>query len=627
MNQVDEKPKGCGGGCCGSGPRNVPLDPAPTPAPPPPIAPKGGLATYDSCCSSKHSSKPSCDTICQSGKDSPNTKSVGCCGSVDSEKDQDAYGLEREWSGSRYYWLTLCPGTPSMSTPGRHQVVFSIQGMDCPSCSPRVVRALNGMPSVAECHVDVFAGRATVTYHPDRVNPDDMMHHVTASTGFQCQVVQDKLIAQSDALRQMRVQLPLGKEPPAVKGTTVQEIGSGLIQVEYEAHMNPRDVLAALGGTYVAPPRQSGTDSAKAEVLRLLRLTIVSALACIPVLVFAWAPLPPHPTAYGAVSLGLTTIIQVVARPIYVSGVRALVFQRTIDMDLLVGLSIGTAYVFSTVAYACRVAGRPIQGESYFETAALLVTLVMFGRLIAAYARRRSTSAVSQIGAIQAETATLVAEDIQVIPSGLVHVGDVLRISSGQVVPTDGRVISGEAYVDESTMTGESVPILKRTGAVLVAGTVLVPHPITTIDMRVTVTPDANTISRMAQLMNAAQSARLPVQDITDRVAGWLAPAALFLALVAFVAWIGVGVHKSGSAGAGRAAVDAIGYAVAILVVSCPCALALCVPMVAVIAVAVGTRRGVLFKVCRTIHLQLNIDSFLGCGSPRGRVWNPSRRV
>ncbi|CAE6485669.1 unnamed protein product [Rhizoctonia solani] len=503
-----------------------------------------------------------------------------------------------------------------LSIAGRRQLVLSIQGMDCPGCSPRVVRALTSFSSVAECHVDVFAGRATVTYHPDKAQPEEMARHVAASTGFQCQVQDDRVVGKE--MRRMRVQLDrsLASEHPKLDGVQViDETPSGLVEVEYETDINPRDVLASFsswGGVYVVPSEESHVDSAQREVLRLLYLTVFSAILTLPVLILAWAPLPPHPTAYGAVSLAMTTIIQIaIARPIYVSGIRALLFQYTIDMDLLVSLSIGTAYAFSTVAYACTVAGHPIKnGESYFETAALLVTLVMLGRLIAAYARRRSTDAVSQLGSMQSNQATLVEktnnqEQTRVIPIGLVHIGDVLRIKPGDLVPTDGKMVNGEGYVDESAITGESKPVLKKigtTGVVLMAGTALVsaqPH----MDMRVTVTPDGNTVARMAQLMRAAQSARLRVQDVTDRVAGWFAPVALVIALVVFVGWTGVGVRDAytlvgheRSDGVQKAVVDAIGYAVAVLVVSCPCALAICVPMVAVIAVAVGTRRGVLFK-------------------------------
>ncbi|CAE6481189.1 hypothetical protein ACGC1H_003485 [Rhizoctonia solani] len=511
-----------------------------------------------------------------------------------------------------------------LDIPGRYRVTLLVLGMDCPSCSPRVVRALNSLPSVGECHVDVFAGRATVTYHPDHVDTTEMTRHVTASTGFQCQIVQDGPVGAGGPTRRMRIQLdqPMDEKDLDMEGVRIAREEQELIEVEYQVGLNPRDVLAAFkswGGVYVPPAQESSIDSAQREVLRLLHLTTVSAVLCFPVLIFAWAPLPPHPAIYGGISLALTTLIQVyVARPIYVSGIRALTVQRTIDMDLLVALSTGTAYLFSTIAYAFREAGRPIdhQGESYFETSALLVTLVMLGRLIAAYARRRSTNAVAQLASMQVDQATLVlSTHTQIIPTGLVHTHDILRLEPGDRVPTDGRVVEGEAYVDESSITGESAPVLKRPGAVLVAGTVLLPNS-SRLDMRVTLSPDENTLARMAELMRAAQGARLGVQDTADRVAGWLAPVVLVLGTLTLVAWASVGlaaanrvVDPSARAAERReAVVDSIGYAVAVLVVSCPCAIALCVPMVAVIAVAVGTRRGVLFKTVEALESAYDVS-------------------
>ncbi|CAE6396240.1 hypothetical protein ACGC1H_005741 [Rhizoctonia solani] len=645
-----DQPRTCGGGCCSS------VADKPVTLSDPPAAPirEGGCCSgnemQDICGTSrefqgKPTAKPVMKDLVKGNCDAP------CCGKANDDEgmppglssmpvlpasgpvDSDGSASPGPSScqaticddkcGHGHVIVNLSPKHElgDLSIAGRRQLVLSIQGMDCPGCSPRVVRALTSFSSVGDCHVDVFAGRATVTYHPDKAQPDEMARHVAASTGFQCQVEDDQVIGKE--MRRMRVQLnrSLASEHPKLEGVQViEEKPSGLVEVEYETDMNPRDVLASFsswGGVYVLPSREStNVDSAQREVFRLLYFTVFSAILTLPVLILAWAPLPPHPTAYGAVSLAMTTIIQIaVARPIYVSGIRALLFQYTLDMDLLVSLSIGTAYVFSTVAYACTVAGHPIKdGESYFETAALLVTLVMLGRLIAAYARRRSTDAVSQLGSMQSHEATLVEkingqEETRVIPIGLVHIGDILRIKPGELVPTDGRMVSGEGHVDESTITGESRPVLKKmrtTVVVLMAGTAFVsssrpaqPH----MDMRVTVTPDGNTVARMTQLMRAAQSARLRVQDITDRVAGWFAPTALTIALVAFVGWTGVGVRDAyklvGNERSDRvqkAVVDAIGYAVAILVVSCPCALAICVPMVAVIAVAVGTRRGVLFK-------------------------------
>lgn len=607
------------------------------------------------CCSSENPAKPSCcakppsptvptqpTTCCAPRPSQPTPTSsnssadkhsheIDCC-SGQNTTAQNEYGIiceqpKSDQENQDNIIVSIDPNDRPATTLGRHRVTFSVVGMDCPSCAPRVVIALNSMPSVAECNVDVFAGRATATYHPDNVLVGDMAKRVTAETGFKCQVLEDDPVGESEDPRKlMKILLArsAGEKYPEIDGVKVVREKSGLIEVEYDPELNPRDVLALFnpwGPTYIPPSPETSLDAAQRAVLRLLRLTTVSIVLCLPVLVLAWAPLPPNPNLYGGLSLGLTTIIQFyVARSIYVSGIRALLFQRTIDMDLLVAISTGTAYVFSTVAYSLRVAGRPIeeQVETYFETAALLVTLVVLGRLVAAYARRRSTNAAAQLSSMQAGEAALVnplTNSTSITPAGLVHIGDVLRIAPGERVPTDGRVVQGEAYVDESSITGESAPALKQTGSLLVAGTVLtqpksnLANREVGLDMKVTLTPDTNTISRMIELMRAAQGSRLKVQDTADRVAGLLAPIVLVLGIVTFCAWTGVGVSAAKRIAEGSrsmavrgAVINAIGYAVAVLVVSCPCAIALCVPMVAVIAVAVGTKRGVLFKTVEALE-------------------------
>ncbi|QRV89141.1 copper chaperone [Ceratobasidium sp. AG-Ba] len=164
---------------------------------------------------------------------------------------------------------------PEQDEPGRHELVLSVLGMDCPSCSPRVMRALMSMPSVAQCTIDVLAGQAMVAYHPDRVLPQDMTRNVTASTGFKWDVVEDKVVGdveQGESRRRMKVKLgrPLGEKGLVVEGIAVREERGDVIEIEYQG--NPQDVLTALAPwdpTYVPPAPASQADSAQREVVRL----------------------------------------------------------------------------------------------------------------------------------------------------------------------------------------------------------------------------------------------------------------------------------------------------------------------------------------------------------------------
>jgi Cu2+-exporting ATPase len=314
-------------------------------------------------------------------------------------------------------------------------------------------------------------------------------------------------------------------------------------------------------------------------------------------MVFSWAPLQPHPIIYGAISLFLATCIQfVVGAPLYHTAFFTLFVQHILDMDVLVALSSTIAYGFSLVAYAMQVAGHEFS-TPYFETPTLLLTLITLGELISAYARRRVTSALDGLGTLQPDMVQMVSADGAMAAAthvDLVQRHDVLRVAPNTLVPTDGIVLQGSTQIDESALTGESLPVDKALGAPLTAGT---RNLTSSIDMKVYRAPAENTLAEFSAFLARLQEARLPVQDLADRAAGLLAPVILTVGVVVFVIWIVVGLSVRGEH-LGKASLAALRYTIAVLVVSCPCAILLCIPMVIVTTGAVATREGVLLKVC-----------------------------
>lgn len=479
--------------------------------------------------------------------------------------------------------------------------------MDCPSCASKVTRALKTVPTVSDVKVNSFSGQATLTYLEGVVLPAAIAKRAGELTGFTCSVLEEE--RPEGQRRVLRVALPLPRGvafdhadlPPSV---TIKSSTSSARQIIHDVEYDPtatkpREILSIFSqfdGVVVPSAKLDEAGVAQRELVTLLYRTTISAVLCIPVLVLSWAPIPSHPIAYGACSLALTTAIQAyVAAPIYSSGLRSLFLQHTLDMDLLVALSSSIAYVFSTVAYFMLVAGHEFS-DPLFETPALLITLITFGRLISAYARRRATSALDSLRSLQADTVDLIdpITGLTSIPSELVHVGDTLQVSAHALVPTDGVVVAGHSSVNEASLTGESVPVEKVVGSSLTAGTL---NGSGLLHMKVERVPSDNTVSSIGQLLAQIQDARLPVQDLADRIASYLAPAILAIAVIVFGIWTAVGLTVRGQSSS-KAGINALQYAIAVMVVSCPCALVLCVPMVVVISAAVASRSGVLFKAC-----------------------------
>ncbi|EJD46950.1 heavy metal translocatin [Auricularia subglabra TFB-10046 SS5] len=500
----------------------------------------------------------------------------------------------------------------------RLTMAMSISGMDCPQCTTKITRALDTIASVHDAKVNFFTARATMAYTDGVTAPADIAKRTSELTGFTCAVL-DEVLPDSE-VSLLRIRLPAGVGRDWEKGTlpagvTVKSSRADsegtVLDVEYNSLVIlPRAVVASFeewGGTFVPTPKvHVGAQAARQLNILLLR-SIISALLCIPVLIFSWAPLPEHPIAYGGASLALAIAIQVyIAAPLYSSALRSLFLQHMLDMDLLVVLSTSIAYIFSVVSYFLLVAGRAF-AEPLFETSTLLVTLITLGRLISAYARRRATSALDELYNLQADTVEVVdapSGAVRTISAELVHPGDVLHIAPGAVVPTDGVVASGTGHVDESSITGESMPVDKAPGSRLTAGTT---NGESALRMRVDRLPADSTVAEIGALMLDVQNQRLPVQDLADRVAGWLAPVVLVVSVVTFAVWLAVGM-KVRKQGATHAAVAALRYSVAVMAVSCPCALVLCVPMVVVIATAVASKAGILFKSAEAVQIARNVE-------------------
>jgi len=498
---------------------------------------------------------------------------------------------------------------------------MSIQGMDCPACGKRVVRALNVIPSVREPKVNVLSGEATLLYSDAAVMPAEIARLTSTKTGLRCEAIEDRdnAIMKSGvaASRIRRLKVQVNAIPP--EGASSISVPHGvtnhsakrsrkdrwILDIDYDPNLiQPRAVLANFAqfdGVHIPQPQSSTSEAVRKDLMNLLVRTAISIICCIPVLILSWAPIPSHPITYGSINLVFTTVIQVyVAEPIYSSALRSAIFLRILDMDTLVAMSTSIAYIYSIVAFALQTAGHTFS-DQFFETSALLVTLIMVGELVGAYAHRSASSALDDLAALQPREVILVHPSTYGRPSTskiseeLVHPGDVLRILPDTLVPTDGIVTLGGSEVDESSITGESIPVAKQPGSSLIAGTLNLNGM---LHMQITRVPAESTLADIAKLLRDTQeaAAALPVQDRADHAASYLAPAVLTISIMTFLVWMLVGVyvrHDTKSA----AGIAALKYAITVMVIACPCAIVLAAPMVVVLAISVATKRGVLFKV------------------------------
>ncbi|KAF7190570.1 P-type cation-transporting ATPase [Pseudocercospora fuligena] len=506
-------------------------------------------------------------------------------------------------------------------------IVLSVQGMTCTGCETKLARSIANIPSAVNGKTSIVLSRAEFDIDPSVISHENAISQLATTTGF----VLSK-IEQSGHVLQIRAtgdsQQILGQSPP-LGVLNVTPKGKNIICISYDpAIVGARSLVEHAFGRKLELALIAAPDNiaAGARHVREVGLkTVLSSVLTIPVLILAWAPLAEHEVAYQSASLALATVVQVVvAGPFYTSALRSLIFSRVIEMDMLVVLSTTAAYVFSIVAYAYLMVGKPLSTGSFFESSTLLVTLIMLGRFISALARQKAVESIS-VTSLQPPMATLLLhlDDDEFrtrdIDARLLHYGDTILVTPDSKIATDGTVVSGNSDVDESMITGESHPVVKSTGSAAIAGTV---NGSGALHVRVTRLLGDNTVSSIAEMVDQAKLTKPKIQEFADRVAGYFVPVIVVITILVFCIWIGVNVgqrHLSGS----DAAVRAITYAIAVLIVSCPCAIGLAVPMVVVIACGVGAEHGIIFKSAQSIesawkatHIVFDKTGTLTLGAP-----------
>jgi Cu+-exporting ATPase len=340
----------------------------------------------------------------------------------------------------------------------------------------------------------------------------------------------------------------------------------------------------------------------------LVVLTIPVFLLAMGPHLFGWH----FPSPWGAVARWGEAVLATIVvlwggAPFFVRGWRSLKPWNP-NMYTLIALGTGVAWVYSAVAFLAPglfpIGFRDAHGEVgvYFESAAVIVTLVTMGDFLEFRARRRTGSALRALLDLAPKVARRIGADGNEadVPLDQVQAGDVLRVRPGESVPVDGEVIDGASHVDESMLTGEAMPVAKAPGERVTGGTVNQDGALT---MRADKVGADTTLSRIVALVARAQRSKAPLQRVADRVAGWFVPAVVAIAIVAFIAWAAIGPDPKWT--------HALIAAVSVLIIACPCALGLATPISIMVASGRGARIGVLFRDAAAIEALRDVDTLL----------------
>jgi Cu+-exporting ATPase len=360
----------------------------------------------------------------------------------------------------------------------------------------------------------------------------------------------------------------------------------------------------------------SDVEPENPELADMTRRFRVSAAMSVPLVLIAMAHLVPGNRLEEVMPHRVRAFVELaLATPVVLWGgwpffVRAWYsfVHRSLNMFTLIGLGVGVAYAYSVVAvlfpgvFPPSFRGADGQVGLYFEAAAVIVTLVLLGQVLELKARSRTGAAIRALLGLAPKTARRVRPDgsEEDVPLEAVHVGDRLRVRPGEKVPVDGVVIEGRSAVDESMVSGESIPVEKGPGDRLIGATV---NGTGGLVMRAEKVGSETLLARIVALVGEAQRSRAPIQKLADRVAAVFVPAVVAVAVVTFVVWAVWGPEP-------RMAY-AIVNAVAVLIIACPCALGLATPMSIMVAVGRGANEGILFRNAEAIEVLHRIDTLV----------------
>ncbi len=439
---------------------------------------------------------------------------------------------------------------------------YNVTGMSCAACSARVEKAVNKLPGVTECSVSLL----------------------TNSMGVEGEVSVSEVIAAVEAAG----------------------YGASLKEESASGNVNHNDSGAvAQGDGHASVEMDALTDK---ETPKMKKRLIASLIFLIVLMYFSMGhmmwnwPVPmffaENHVAMGLLQLLLTGVVMVINQKFFISGFRGLL-HRAPNMDTLVALGSAAAFVYSTYALFAMTDAQAkgdmdavmmYMHEFYFESAAMILTLITVGKMLEARSKGRTTDALKGLMSLEPKTATLLIDGVeQIVSIAQVKKGDCFVVRPGEQIPTDGMILEGNGAVNEASLTGESIPVDKGAGDHVYAATI---NQSGFLRCEATKVGEDTTLSQIIKMVSDAAATKAPIAKVADTVSGFFVPVVIGIAALTILIWLLVG--------------ETVGFALArgisVLVISCPCALGLATPVAIMVGNGVGAKNGILFKTAVSLE-------------------------
>lgn len=423
--------------------------------------------------------------------------------------------------------------------------IYPIKGMHCASCVAVIERSLKKVPGVSSAVVNLATEKATIVFDSTKVKDADVLSAV-ANVGYEAMVAEE-MKSEEERKREKAIEL------------------RSLLR---------KTALSLLAGALILWGSFPGLSSTAPEILKNFYAQLILAL---PVQIWA---------AWGFYKATFSSLR-----------------HRSANMDTLVALGTTVAFLYSAFAvfFPRIIASSGLEVMPYFDVSTLVIGLILLGRYFEAKAKSGTSEAIQKLVGLQAKTARLVVDGKESdIPIESVKIGDVLRVRPGEKIPVDGSIISGSSSIDESMVTGESLPVEKNEGERVIGSTM---NKTGSFLLRAENIGSDTMLSRIIKLVEEAQGSKAPIQRIADIISSYFVPIVIMLSLATFVLWYDLG--------AGNPLLLAILNAVAVLIIACPCAMGLATPTAIMVATGLGAEHGILIRDAESLETAHKINTII----------------
>jgi P-type Cu+ transporter len=428
---------------------------------------------------------------------------------------------------------------------------LKLRGMSCASCANSIESAILSVPGVSQCSVNFGTEQATVAYDPGQTNLG-AIESAIASAGYSAQAIQEQdLLAGEDDVERA--------ERTAESRILTQKVWIGGI------------------------------------------ISVILVIGALPVMTGLHLPLIPMWLHNFWLQAALTAPVQFwCGKSFYVNTWKA--FKRhTASMDTLIALGTSTAYFYSlfVTIFPSFLTVQGLTPEVYYETAAVVITLILLGQLFENRAKGQTSAAIRQLMGLQARTARLVRDGQEMeVAIAEVQIGDIILVRPGEKIPVDGEVLDGSSTVDEAMVTGESIPVKKQPGDEVIGATL---NKTGSFEFRATRVGKDTFLAQIVKLVQQAQGSKAPIQRLADQVTGWFVPAVIAVAIATFILWYNFMGNIT------LALITTVG----VLIIACPCALGLATPTSILVGTGKGAENGILIKGADSLELAHQIQTII----------------